>query len=64
MGMALVLGLFCGLLLERTSQDHRVPLCRDNGKEKGNYYSILGLYRGIMEKKMVTIWVILGLYRG
>ena len=26
----------------------------DNGKENGNYYSSLGLYIGIMEKKMET----------
>ena len=35
----------------------------DNGKEIGNYYSILGLYGGnigIMEKKMETIIVYWG----
>ena len=26
----------------------------DNGRENGNYYSILRLYIGIMEKKMET----------
>ena len=37
----------------------------DNGKEHGNYYSILGLCIGITEKKMETIivyWGYFGLY--
>ena len=36
----------------------------DNGKENGNYYSILGLCIGIMEKKMETIIVYLGYVLG
>ena len=30
---------------------------KDNGKENGNYYGLLGLYIRIMEKKMETIIV-------
>ena len=32
----------------------------DNGNEIGNYYSLLGLYIGIMEKKMETAIVYWG----
>ena len=54
------------MLLCQMPSQHREELCRvpvgkpqawDNGKEDGNYYSILGLYWGyigIMEKKMET----------
>ena len=37
--------------------DFGFRLYRDNGKEDGNYYSVLGKYRGetgIMEQKMET----------
>ena len=39
----------------------------DNGKENGNYYSILGLYRGyigIMEKKMENVMLLKPLRTG
>ena len=36
---------------------------RRNGKENGNYYSILGLYRG-NGKENGNYYSILGLYRG
>ena len=35
-------------------------MCGDNGKENGNYYSILGLYVRIMEKKLETTIVYWG----
>ena len=34
----------------------------NNGKENGNYYSILGFVWGIMEKKMETTLVYWGFY--
>ena len=40
--------------LKQAKHDKRY-IYRDHGKENGNYYSILGLYIGIMEKKMETL---------
>ena len=38
-------------------------LCRDNGKENGNYYIVYWGYIGIMEKKIETTTVYWG-YKG
>ena len=57
--MRSVRGLYIGVVL---------GLYRDNGKENGNYHSIIGLYIGvntaIMEKKMETTTVLQGYILG